>query len=631
MRQDRNGVRTAQDLERKYNLSDLVGIKKAVQQSAEGINKTNAELENFMKSTLDTIEELENKIDGSITTYYHSGVPTLDNYPANEWNPSEYSTHVGNMYYDKDTGYSYRFLLDEGEYKWIKISDSEVEEALRIANLALDTADGKRRVFTTTPFVPYDVGDLWLYNKDLYVCKTPKTSTESYSSSDFEKGVKYTDDTALNNFVSGEYKDDLEAINSSIDKKAETWYQSTDPSTSWTTIDLKTAHVGDLWYNTTESKNYLYTSSYTWQEVDGVPDSVFDEIDGKAQIFTTQPTTPYHKGDLYTQGTSGDILVCTTERLTGDYTASDWIKAGKYTDDTNLNNFVNVTYTKQVNELNSKINTKITTWYYSGMPTLSNAPANEWTNNDLKTSHVGDLYYDKATGYTYRFNYENNVYKWEHIIDSDLTEALALANASKDTADSKRRVFTAQPTTPYDNGDLWFNNQEIYICQISKGEGETYAANDFIIATKYTDDTLATQVGDNLEVVRGQVLTITEGVDAFKIDIETQVKTINDLQEETIESLERMSYTFGTNDLSIANSNDPVNTRINNQGLKVYTYNTLNSIFNHKGVGVSKLIVVGDTQLANISIVKATDENGDDCTDINHLVSNIQDLTDLEV
>ena len=33
MKQDRNGVRTAQDLERKYNLSDLVGLKKAVELS----------------------------------------------------------------------------------------------------------------------------------------------------------------------------------------------------------------------------------------------------------------------------------------------------------------------------------------------------------------------------------------------------------------------------------------------------------------------------------------------------------------------------------------------------------------------------------------------------------------------
>ena len=45
MKQDMNGVRTAQDLERKYNLS---GMKKAVELHEQGINKTNTELENFV-------------------------------------------------------------------------------------------------------------------------------------------------------------------------------------------------------------------------------------------------------------------------------------------------------------------------------------------------------------------------------------------------------------------------------------------------------------------------------------------------------------------------------------------------------------------------------------------------------
>ena len=295
-----------------------------------------------------------------------------------------------------------------------------------------------------------------------------------------------------------------------------------------------------------------------------------------------------------------------------------------------LENFMKSTI-GDIENLQSQIDGQIHTHYHSGVPTLSNFPANEWLEEEYNL-HLGDLYYDKDTGKAYRFVFdsEDNIYTWIEEANGDVTEALALANAAQDTADSKRRVFVATPYPPYDNGDLWFNNQEIYICQISKAEG-SFATNDFIIATKYTDDTLASQVGDNLEVVRGQVLTVTEGVDAFKIDIETQVKTINDLQEETIEAMERMSYTFGTNDFTIANSNEPFNARMNNQGLKVYTYNTLNSIFNHKGSGFNKLIVTGDSQLANISIVKETDENGDACTDINHLVSNIQDLTDLEV
>ena len=283
-----------------------------------------------------------------------------------------------------------------------------------------------------------------------------------------------------------------------------------------------------------------------------------------------------------------------------------------------------------IEELQDQIDGNITTWFYGGVPTLSNLPASEWTTEAKKNEHLGDLYYDEDTGYAYRFALCSGEYKWLTLSDSDVVEALALANSAQDTADSKRRVFVSQPTPPYENGDLWFNNQEIYICQISKAKDETYADKDFIIATKYTDNTLASQVGDNLEIVRGTVTTIQEGVDAFKIDLETTVKTIDELQQETIESVERMSYTFGTNDLTIAKSTDPVNTRINNQGLKVYTYNELQALFNHRGAGIQKLIVVGDAQLGNISIVKATDKNGNACTDINYLVSNVQTLSDLE-
>ena len=69
------------------------------------------------------------------------------------------------------------------------------------------------------------------------------------------------DDTALNTFISSTYSENLKAVNNQIDKKAETWYQSTDPSIQWITIDLKEAHIGDLWYNTTNKKNYVFTSS----------------------------------------------------------------------------------------------------------------------------------------------------------------------------------------------------------------------------------------------------------------------------------------------------------------------------------------------------------------------------------
>lgn len=196
MKQDRNGVRTAQDLERKYDLSSLLGLKKAVMQNETGLTKIENELNNFTIATLSSVENLQEQIDGNITTYYYSGVPTLSNLPTSEWEESKYNIHLGDLYYDKDTGYAYRFYLDSetNEYGWLQIKDSDVVEALSLANSANDTADSKRRVFVAQPQPPYDSGDLWLKDQELYVCQISK-QTGNYEDGDFIIATKYTDDT----------------------------------------------------------------------------------------------------------------------------------------------------------------------------------------------------------------------------------------------------------------------------------------------------------------------------------------------------------------------------------------------------------------------------------------------------
>lgn len=312
------------------------------------------------------------------------------------------------------------------------------------------------------------------------------------------------------------------------------------------------------------------------------------------------------------------------------YNGSSWEKATKYTDDSSLTSFIQNDYKTDKEILEEKIDVKAEIWFYNGQPTLSNEPVSSWDIEQYE-SHVGDLYYDTSTGYAYRFKLASGVYSWEQVKDQDTIEALALANSASDVADRKKQVFVDTPYPPYDNGDLWLNDGELYVCQISKDSTETFEETDFIEATKYTDDTLASQVGEQLEVVKGQVLTVKEGVDEFKISFDTTVKTINSLQQETTEALKTMSFSFGTKDLTIADSTDPVNARFNNQGVKVLSYTDLQLIANHLGVGANKLIVTGDSQMANIKIVKAIDENGNGCTDFHHLISNIQSLTDLEV
>lgn len=199
MRQDLNGVRTAQDLERKYDFSSIGVLKKNYELQKESLTKVENELTNFAKVTTKDIEDLKNQVDGNVTTWFSSGIPTLENYPANEWETDELkSNHLGDLYYDQDTGYAYRFIQKDNEFSWQKVTDSDVTEALALANSAKDTADRKRQVFVEQPIPPYDVGDLWIRNQELYRCQTTKSSDEVFEENDWIIATKYTDDTVAN-------------------------------------------------------------------------------------------------------------------------------------------------------------------------------------------------------------------------------------------------------------------------------------------------------------------------------------------------------------------------------------------------------------------------------------------------
>ena len=147
------------------------------------------------------IENLQDQIDGNITTWYYAYAPTLSNEPASTWTTTEEkNNHIGDIFYNSETGYSYRFMLNGSNYEWVRISDEDISAALEAASAAQDTADHKRRVFIARPTVPYDKGDLWCVGSsgDILTCTKAKTSSQSYAASDWSKLNKYTDDTVAN-------------------------------------------------------------------------------------------------------------------------------------------------------------------------------------------------------------------------------------------------------------------------------------------------------------------------------------------------------------------------------------------------------------------------------------------------
>lgn len=180
------------------------------------------------------------------------------------------------------------------------------------------------------------------------------------------------------------------------------------------------------------------------------------------------------------------------------------LENGLQSTNTLINNFIDVTYKDDIENLQSQIDGAITTWFFNGVPTLSNQPAVEWTTDEEKANHLGDLYYDQNTGYAYRFAYIDNAYSWSKIVDADVTEALAIANSAKDTADSKRTVFIVQPTPPYEVGDLWTNGTDLKRCIVRRQSGSFNAA-DWDLATNYTDDSYAQRVEGALNSYKTEV------------------------------------------------------------------------------------------------------------------------------
>lgn len=86
------------------------------------------------------LSSMQGQIDGNINTWTGTLVPTLSNYPANEWlDDTEMSKHVGDIYYDGNS-HAYRFVNEGNGYYWKQLKDTDVTKALKDSEDALAAA-----------------------------------------------------------------------------------------------------------------------------------------------------------------------------------------------------------------------------------------------------------------------------------------------------------------------------------------------------------------------------------------------------------------------------------------------------------------------------------------------------------
>lgn len=160
------------------------------------------DMESFVAAVTDAQMQAVEQPDGAIETWFKSGEPTLGNSPASDWSTADYSAHIGDLYYDSDTGDAYIFYQGEAEegYYWRGINDEKTTTALANAHAAQDTADGHRRVFIDQPEPPYSEGDVWIHtdpetgNEELLRSITDKGAGTAFDPLHWVLASKYSDD-----------------------------------------------------------------------------------------------------------------------------------------------------------------------------------------------------------------------------------------------------------------------------------------------------------------------------------------------------------------------------------------------------------------------------------------------------
>lgn len=346
----------------------IVFTQNGQEKTLEELGSEAMESKDFINNTLPGIlDEIKAQLDGQIEQHFYQIDPSPlstapgseDGVPNSGWTDSTTKeNHLGDLYYNTTSGNVWRYVKIQWRpkpgyapgtfYVWQELQNSELAQAIAIANEALELGKEKNRIFTSTPVTPYDVGDLWVQGAtgDIMRCKTARESG-AFTSSDWEKASKYTDDSALKNFINGDFANAIDTMTEQIDGKIETWFQTSDPASNWTTNAEKAKHVGDMWYNSSTKLlkcyrqtfrfvNGMGTVAYIWQTIEDkkaidaydAASKAQDTADGKRRVFVAQPYPPYDVGDLWVDGK--ELRRCITARASGSWNTNDWVVAVYY-------------------------------------------------------------------------------------------------------------------------------------------------------------------------------------------------------------------------------------------------------------------------------------------------------------
>ena len=219
----------------------------------------------------------------------------------------------------------------------------------------------KSKVFVRQPTTPYYVGDLWVtgYNQNSAVAGYAVASYAVVENAGTSEGFGVIK-TCICTRTTGNYTEsDWMIVTDYIDSEALSTL-----SGRITSAEFEIAqNTADILERATSEELDAESRRITtaFEDIDGLNGRITAMASqvttglNKSKVFRSEPTVPYNVGDLWVTGTEPytaiageakagdarcnwgrDIYVCTTARSSGSFTESEWIKATKYIDDSQL-------------------------------------------------------------------------------------------------------------------------------------------------------------------------------------------------------------------------------------------------------------------------------------------------------
>ena len=326
-----------------------------------------------------SVSSLEQQLERKSGNWYGNYEPTSENNPASAWTTDELrQEHERDLFFNTTTGYAYQYQKnDSNEYGWVRVKDKDIEAAQSTAESALSKIEVQEGLITAE--VSRAKGEEEKLRSAITMTETSILSTVSKT---------YTTQEMANKL----YADAVQEGQTAADNAEKNAKDDTDTKLLKysTTLEMNSA-IKQAADSISLEVSKTYTTTVETEEKYNAAVKAGQDAANTAESNATKA------GQTAADNAEKNAKADTDEKLKSYSTTEQMTAAIKMATD-------NITL--EVTTVRQAVSEKNGNFYGSKIPTTSNEPASSWTSDDLKSLHIGDIYYDITTGYAYRYTYK---------------------------------------------------------------------------------------------------------------------------------------------------------------------------------------------------------------------------------